>query len=60
MSSHEGLGNFVISEDEIESSAFELFELPRKNNDIVSGREVEIRLFTVLDRYVHEDIDEII
>ena len=52
MSNREGVGNFVVSEDELTGTTFDMFTLPDSNESIISGKEVEIRLFTVLDRQV--------
>ena len=50
MSSHEGAGNFVLSNHEMSGTTFDVFQMPEKSDDIVSGRMIEIRLFMVLDR----------
>ena len=50
MSSHDGLGGVVGGEQEL-SSGFDLFDLPTSSNEIISSRDIEIRLFTVLDRF---------
>ena len=47
-----GIGNFSLNEDEIQGTTFEIFTLPERENSILSGKEVEIRLFAVLDRFV--------
>ena len=47
-----GIGNFSLNEDEIQGTTFDIFTLPERENSILSGKEVEIRLFTVLDRFV--------
>ena len=52
MSSHEGLGNFIVNEDEIKGSTLDIFSVPETENTLISGKEVEIRLFTVLERFV--------
>ena len=52
MANHEGLGNFIINEDEIRGTTLDIFSLPQKENSFISGKEVEIRLFTVLERFV--------
>ena len=52
MANHEGLGNFIINEDEIRGTTLDIFSLPEKENNFISGKEVEIRLFTVLERFV--------
>ena len=52
MSSHEGLGNFIVNEDEIKGSTLDIFSVPEIENTLISGKEVEIRLFTVLERFV--------
>ena len=47
-----GIGHFSLNEDEIQGTTFDIFTLPERENSILSGKEVEIRLFTVLDRFV--------
>ena len=49
MSHPDGLGNFVINEDEETGTSFDLFSIPERNGTCISGREVEIRLFTTLE-----------
>ena len=49
MASHEGLGA-VIGNGGMSSCGFDVFELPTPSSDVVSSRDIEIRLFTVLDR----------
>ena len=46
------IGNFSLNEDEIQGTTFDIFTLPERENSILSGKEVEIRLFTVLERFV--------
>ena len=50
--SHEGLGNFIINEDEIRGTTLDIFSLPEEENTFISGKEVEMRLFTVFERFV--------
>ena len=50
MTNQDGLGNFVINEDEISGTSFDIFSLPERNGSVVSGKEIEIRLFTILER----------
>ncbi len=52
MSKQEGIVNFVINEDEIAGTTFDIFNLPEKDSNTLWGKEVEIRLLTVLERYV--------
>ena len=53
MASHEGLGNFIINEDEIRGTTLDIFNTPEKETNFISGKEVEVRLITVLERFVH-------
>ena len=53
MASHEGLGNFIINEDEIRGTTLDIFNTPEKESSFISGKEVEVRLITVLERFVH-------
>ena len=50
MNKSDGLGNFVINEDEIVGTSFDIFNLPMKESNTLWGKEIEIRLLTVLDR----------
>ena len=52
MSKQEGLGNFVVNEDEISGTTFDIFSLPEKESSTLWGKEIEIRLLTVLERFV--------
>jgi hypothetical protein len=52
MNNQESIGNFVVNGNEINDTNFDIFNLPETDNSIFSGKEVEIRLFTVLERYV--------
>ena len=52
MASHEGLGNFIINEDEIRGTTLDIFNTPEKETSFISGKEVEVRLITVLERFV--------
>ena len=56
MTNQDGLGNFVINEDEISGTSFDIFSLPERNGSVVSGKEVEIRLFTILERLEKKSI----
>ena len=49
MVSHEGLGATIGNGGEL-STGFDVFEVPAPSSDVISSRDVEIRLFTVLDR----------
>ena len=42
MASREGLGNFIINEDEIRGTTLDIFNIPEKENTFISGKEVEI------------------
>ena len=53
MASNEGLGNFMINEDEIRGTTLDIFNTPEKETSFISGKEVEVRLITVLERFVH-------
>ena len=53
MARHEGLGNFIINEDEIRGTTLDIFNTPEKETSFISGKEVEVRLITVLERFVH-------
>ena len=52
MASNEGLGNFIINEDEIRGTTLDIFNTPEKEISFISGKEVEVRLITVLERFV--------
>ena len=52
MSNQDGIGNFVVNEDEISGTSFDIFSTPETENTTIWGKEVEIRLLTVLDRLV--------
>ena len=53
MASNEGLGNFIINEDEIRGTTLDIFNTPEKETSFISGKEVEVRLITVVERFVH-------
>ncbi len=50
MNKSDGLGTFVINDDEIAGTSFDIFNLPTKESNTLWGKEIEIRLLTVLDR----------
>ena len=52
MASNEGLGNFMINEDEIRGTTLDIFNTPEKETSFISGKVVEVRLITVLERFV--------
>ena len=53
MGSHNnGIGNFPESEVEIEDGMFDLFSPVKKYDLVTSGKSMEIRLFTILERCV--------
>ena len=47
-SSHDGLGG-ISSFEELANTGFDVFEIPEYKENIISSRDVEFRLFTVLD-----------
>ena len=49
MGSHDQFGGFS-AEVHLPSSGFDVFELPEYRNEILGSRDVEVRLFTVLDK----------
>ena len=51
-SQNNGIGNFPESEVEIEGGMFDLFSPLKKYDLITSGKSTEIRLFTILERYI--------
>ena len=51
--SNDGFGNFIINEDEIRGTTLDIFNTPEKETSFISGKEVEVRLITVLERFVH-------
>ena len=53
MANDEGLGNFIINEDEIRGTTLDIFNTPEKETSFISGKEVEVRLIAVLERFVH-------
>ena len=53
MASNEGLGNFIINEDEIRGTTLHIFNTPEKESSFISGKEVEVRLIAALERFVH-------
>ena len=53
MASNEGLGKFIINEDEIRGTTLDIFNTPGNETSFISGKEVEVRLITVLERFVH-------
>ena len=50
MNNSDGIGTFVLNEDEVNGTSFDIFNLPEKENDTVYGKEIEIRLLTRLER----------
>ena len=50
MNKSDGVGNFVINDDEIDGTSFDIFNLPIKEANTLWGKEIEIRLLTVLER----------
>ena len=50
MNNSDGIGTFVLNEDEVNGTSFDIFNLPEKENDTVYGKEIEIRLLTTLER----------
>ena len=51
-SQNNGIGNFPESELETEGGMLDIFAPLKKYDLITSGKSTEIRLFTVLERYV--------
>lgn len=47
-----GVVNFSLNEVEIQGTTFDIFTLAEKDNSVLSGKEVEIRLFTTLEGFV--------
>ena len=54
-SQNNGIGNFPESDVEIEGGMLDLFSPLKKYDLITSGKSTEIRLFTVLERYVYTE-----
>ena len=52
MASNEGLGNFMINEDEIRGTTLDIFNTPEKETSFISGKEVDVRFINVLERAV--------
>ena len=50
MAKSDGIGNFVLSEDEMRDSPFDIFSVPEHESHTVYGIEREIRLLTLLER----------
>ena len=48
MGSHDQFGG-IPAEVHLPSSGFDVFELPEYRNEILGSRDVEVRLFTILD-----------
>ncbi len=53
MAINEGLGNFFLNEDEIRGTTLDIFNTPEKETSFISRKEVEVRLITVLERFVN-------
>ena len=51
MSKSDGIGNFILNEEEITGTFFDIFSLPTKETNMLLGKEIEIRLLTVLERF---------
>ena len=45
--------HFITNEDEIRGTTLDIFNTPEKETSFISGKEVEVRLITVLERFVH-------
>ena len=52
-SQNNGIGNYPESDAETEGGMLDLFSPLKKYDLITSGKSTEIRLFTVLERYVY-------
>ena len=50
MTKSDGIGNFVLNEDELAGTSFDIFSVPEQDSDTLYGRECEIRLLTILER----------
>ena len=51
MDSHERFGGVPIENQSL-STGFDVFEIPDVSNEIIGSRDIEVRLFTTLDRQV--------
>ena len=51
MDSHDQFGG-LPAENHSLSSGFDVFEIPDVSNEIIGSRDIEVRLFTTLDRQV--------
>lgn len=48
--SNQGIGHFMINDDEISGTSLDILSSPNTKRSFLSGQEVQIRLFTVLER----------
>ena len=51
MDSHGQFGGFPTENHSL-SSGFDVFEIPDVSNEIIGSRDIEVSLFTTLDRQV--------
>ena len=51
MSKSGGVRNFVINEEEVHGTSFDIFSQPEKESSTLWGIEREIRLLTILERF---------
>ena len=49
MTKSDGIGNFILNDDEVNGTSFDIFSLPQKERNTLWGKEIEIRLLTVLE-----------
>ena len=53
MAGNEGLGSCILNEGEIRGTTLDIFNTPEKETSLISGKEAEVRLITVLERFVN-------
>ena len=51
MNRSDGIGNFVLNEEEMAGTSFDIFNEPEKESSTLWGTEREIRLLTILERF---------
>ena len=51
MNRSDGVGNFVLNEEEMTGTSFDIFSEPEKESSTLWGTEREIRLLTILERF---------
>ena len=52
MSNSDGIGNFVLNEEEVNGTSFDIFSLPEMDTNTLWGKEIEIRLLNVVERFI--------